>query len=167
MKDALRTLSAVAIACIGCAHAQSQPVSAPAIARDEALEVEIAAIRSLLERNGVGGRASDWVIVIVPEFARAGQAPGGRTGEHRPVSRQDSLVKVVGAVQPDLPDTLRVRASDPSILGESATILVNVTWHRPLAPNRRRGVGFRTDQFDLVRTERGWVVTSRTLLGIS
>lgn len=148
---------------VGCAHGKSQQAIAPA--RDDALEVEITAIRSTLQ-NGFVRLADGWVIVIDPTFARHRHAPGGSSGINRPAARHDALVKTLVMTPPATDDTLKVLASDPVIEGESAIISVTISFRRPNASGRRRA-GYRTDEFGLRRTEKGWVVTFRENLGIS
>jgi hypothetical protein len=151
---------------VGCAHGQSKPTTAPETGREEALEVEIKAIRSMLENSGLVGSAKGWVVVIEPIFAHAGHAPGSLTGTARPAARHDALTKAVVVAQPTSGDTLRVRASDPSVYGESATISVTIGYNRQHVERRRRA-GYQTDEFGLRRTANGWVVVHRTNLGIT
>jgi hypothetical protein len=152
---------------VGCAHpAELQQAPTTDTRPDRALEIETVAIGSMLRQSGLVGSANGWIVVIDSAFAHAGHAPGGATGTIRAARRHDALVKSVVMDQPTSGDTLRVRASDPTISGDSATISVTIGYRRQ-HPERRRRAGYQTDEIGLRRTQNGWVVTRRTNLGIT
>lgn len=165
----MRTDSAVALIllCFGCAHpAELHEAPTSDTRPDHALEIETAAIGSMLRQSGLVGSAHGWIVVIDAAFAHAGHAPGEATGNIRAAWRHDALVKSLVIDQRTSGDTLRVRASDPTIRGDSATISVTIGYLRQHAERRRRA-GYQTDEIRLRRTQNGWVVTHRTNLGIT
>jgi hypothetical protein len=152
--------------CFGCAHPELQQTPAAEFGRDQALEIEITAIRSMLTSNGLVGRSDGWIVSIDPRFALPGHAPGSPTSTRRTLERHDALVKMVVTTMPDSGDILTVRTSDPVIDGATATISVTISYNRA-HPVRRRRAGYETIGFALRRTANGWVVVNRTSLGIT
>jgi hypothetical protein len=131
---------------------------APNRQRPESM-VEMVAIRALLASYTPGR------VIIDSLFAVADQAPPAMTTRARPPARQrllvDSLVtlQVRGGL-----DTLHVRASEPQIRGDSATICVTVD-SRSVGGGKYRS--YETVAFVLQRDGSRWLIRGRTQLGVS
>ena len=131
-----------------------------ASAQGPASTVELAAIRAALVSYRPGRLTIDSV------FARPDQAPPAMTLRIRPASRQRTLVDSTQSLQVrGRTDTLRVRASEPLIRGDTATISVTVDGR--LAEARPSKRFYETVQFVLVRGGVRWVIFTRTQLGVS
>jgi hypothetical protein len=98
-------------------------------------------------------------------FAQADQAPPAPTGRARPAARHrtlnDSLQSAVARVGGD---SLRIRASEPSISGRRANISVTIDGRLARSGARRF---YQTMALMLERDGNRWVVRERRELGIS
>lgn len=126
-----------------------------AAAQAAASRVELTAIRAMLARY------SPSHIVVDPVYALADQAPPGRTARARPSAHQQVLTdSLTGSDPAATADTLTIRASQPLLLGDSATISVTVS----RSAGRRY---YETVAFVLERKESRWRVRRGVQLGIS
>ncbi|HSQ03931.1 MAG TPA: hypothetical protein VLN59_07850 [Burkholderiales bacterium] len=87
------------------------------------------------------------------------------TARVRPAQRHRSVIDSLNSLaMRGGTDTLRVRASDPQIRGETATISVTVDG-RVSASSKRHF--YETVAFVLRRDGTRWVIRSRTQIGVS
>ena len=132
--------------------------TAVAVHQDPKSTIELAAIRAVLASYRPGHLTIDSL------FALPDQAPPGMTSRVRPGPRQRSLID---SLQPMTvrggADTLRVRASEPEIRSDTATISVSVDGRM----GGRDRHFYETVAFVLHREELRWVVRTRTQLGVS
>lgn len=122
--------------------------------------IELTAVRAALGSRRPG------LIIVDSVFARPDQAPPAMTAQIRPGPRQRMLTDSIQSLQVrGGPDTLRVRASEPVLRGDSATISVTIDGR---SPGRRITRSFyETVRFVLSRDGARWVIRSRTQLGIT
>ncbi len=151
---ALFAIAAVLVSAGACAARSSNADG------DSSLEVELAAVRSLLGAYSPGSLTVDSI------YARSGEAPPSLTAETRPSDRHHALSDSVRlGVANGGGDTLRVRASAPDIRGRSAAISVTVDGR--LANSHRRGGFYETVAFVLEKDGSRWVIRERKQLGVS
>ena len=112
-------------------------------------------------------------MVIHPAFADSFSSPGYPGPLRREDARTTALARALGGSIYAAPSgsrdrdrgTARLLLSEPVIDGDRARITGTIMWYRDDQP--RRGRGYRTDRFTLMREGSDWRVVGADNLGIT